>query len=157
MTDGGVSDKNGSERAVIQLQVIWTCYRWNNVCEVMTGRAEQLKSPSATADQICQLYSRVGTKQRVFSMKYHLVDLWLSVCIFVHLFVRLSGSDNSSWILKRSVIKTKGASPKKCSLITTCLFTRLDRVQPGPSRVSNSPVSAKNVIYEDFVLMRELR
>ena len=29
----------------------------------------------------------------------------------------------------------------------TCLFTRLDRVHPGPSRVSDSPVSAENVIY----------
>ena len=40
---------------------------------------------------------------------------------------------------------------------STCLFTRLDRVYPGPSRVSDSPVSAENIIYEDFVLMGELR
>ena len=38
----------------------------------------------------------------------------------------------------------------------TCLFTRLDRVYPGPSSVSDSPVSAGNVIYEDFVVMGEL-
>ena len=36
-------------------------------------------------------------------------------------------------------------------------FTWLDRVQPGPSRVSDSPVSAENVLYEDFVLIGELR
>ena len=28
---------------------------------------------------------------------------------------------------------------------------------PGPSRVSDSPVSAENVVYEAFVLMGELR
>jgi hypothetical protein len=39
----------------------------------------------------------------------------------------------------------------------TCLFTRMDRVYPGPSRVFDSPVSAENVIYEDFVLMGELK
>ena len=37
---------------------------------------------------------------------------------------------------------------------TTCLLTRLDRVYPGPTRVSDGPVS---VIYEDFVLIWELR
>ena len=37
----------------------------------------------------------------------------------------------------------------------TCLFTRLERVLPGLSRVSDSPVSAENVIYETFVLMGE--
>ena len=40
---------------------------------------------------------------------------------------------------------------------TTDLFTRLDRVQPGPSRVSDGPFSAENVIHEDFVLIGELR
>ena len=38
----------------------------------------------------------------------------------------------------------------------TCFFTRLDRVYPGPSRVSDSPVSAENVISEDFVLIEQL-
>ena len=37
----------------------------------------------------------------------------------------------------------------------TCLFTRLERVQPGLSRVSDCQVSAENVIYEVFVLMGE--
>ena len=37
------------------------------------------------------------------------------------------------------------------------LFIYQARVQPGPSRVSDSPVSAENVIYEAFVLMGELR
>ena len=36
---------------------------------------------------------------------------------------------------------------------STCLFTKLDRVWPGPNRVSDCPVSAENIIYEDFVLM----
>ena len=73
MADGGVSSKNGSkdssDRAVQQLQVVWTCYRWNDVCKVMTGRAGQLKSPSATADQFCQLYLQDANKERIFALK----------------------------------------------------------------------------------------
>ena len=38
---------------------------------------------------------------------------------------------------------------------TTFLFTRIE--ESGPSRVSDSPVSAGNVICEAFVLMGELR
>ena len=33
----------------------------------------------------------------------------------------------------------------------TFLFTRLE--SPGPRKVSNSPVSAENIIYEAFVVM----
>ena len=66
MADGGVSHKNGSkdssDRAVQQLQVIWTCYRCNDVCEVMTGRAGQLKSPSASADGFVNYTCKMPTK-----------------------------------------------------------------------------------------------
>ena len=34
----------------------------------------------------------------------------------------------------------------------TCLFTRLEGVKSGFSRVSDSPVSAENVTYEAFFL-----
>ena len=37
-------------------------------------------------------------------------------------------------------------------LVATCLFTWLESLA-GPSRVSDSPVSAENLIYEAFVVM----
>ena len=39
--------------------------------------------------------------------------------------------------------------------MSTCLFTRLEE-SSGPSRISDSSVSAENVIYEAFVLLRKL-
>ena len=42
--------------------------------------------------------------------------------------------------------------PHRCNL-----FIYQARVYPGPSRVSDSPVSAEIVIYETFVQMRKLR
>ena len=67
MGDGGVSSKNGSDDSldtvVQQLQVMRTCYRGNDVCEVMTGSANQLKSPSA--DQLCK-YLQVAKTDGTF-------------------------------------------------------------------------------------------
>ena len=39
---------------------------------------------------------------------------------------------------------------------TSNLFIYQARVQPGPSRVSDSPVSAETLIYEAFVLIWEI-
>ena len=41
------------------------------------------------------------------------------------------------------------------TFVSTCLFTGLE--EPGPSRVSDSHVSAENVFHEAFVLMGEFK
>ena len=70
----------------------------------------------------------------------------------------LSGRVCSCSLRSRLVFGSVRTCESFCSpLNATCLFTRLDRVYPGFSRVSDSPLSAENVIYEDFVLMGELR